>query len=278
MNEIFFMGFNNNARIMLSTDTNKYLVYSHILFSTNYSKDNYNGLDKNQCYTSIRVIMENTGLKRDMVSRKLKELADDGYIEYVFKSTNRHEPSKINVYWNDNLRSSNLYEEKNETEIVIDKTNDNVFIDEYKKYLPKQVTKEIISLINNICNRMDIELFKHILMEVFANKRVKNHYEYFYKTLNVVIDKNLMTVKAYRVDKELYNSKFKKNKEINSAKNISTEVVRKNKFNKFNKFNNFNNTIYQYGDLDDFDNRNLYKEKELSNFGEGDSPNSHTNI
>ncbi|WP_415349350.1 hypothetical protein [Clostridium perfringens] len=100
MEGIFFNSFDLNTRKMFFEDKEKFLVYSWIIFNTNYSSQEYLGLEENQCYFSYSTLELELNLSHKKLLRIIKELINDGFINFEFKSNSKHKKSILNLLKN----------------------------------------------------------------------------------------------------------------------------------------------------------------------------------
>lgn len=63
----------------------KYNVLSWIIFNTNYSQE-FQGLKARECYFSYSILEEKLNITRYKLQRIMKELINEGFIEWVSKS------------------------------------------------------------------------------------------------------------------------------------------------------------------------------------------------
>lgn len=93
---MFFSAFNEEVREVFNEDKDKFLVMSWIIFRTNYQEE-YNGLKKYQCYFSYSTIEEECFIKRKKTQRIMKELEEDEFITWFFKSKSRGKESILTL-------------------------------------------------------------------------------------------------------------------------------------------------------------------------------------
>lgn len=88
----------------------KYNVLSYIIFETNFNVEQYKGLNRYELYFTYSATLED--LKGYEITKKklqtiIKELEEEGYIEWVYKSNAKSKPSIIR-----NLISEKIAEEQ----------------------------------------------------------------------------------------------------------------------------------------------------------------------
>lgn len=91
----------------------KYNVLSYIVFETNFNPNGYNGLQRFELYFTYSATLEDlkpSGLTLQKLKTIMKQLEEEGYIEWVYKSNTKHKPSIIK-----NLISEKIAEEQTAT-------------------------------------------------------------------------------------------------------------------------------------------------------------------
>ena len=76
----------------------KYNVLSYIVFETNFNPDGYEGLKKFELYFTYSSTLEDlkaSGLTEKKLRNVMKQLEEEGYIEWVYKSNTKHKPSVL---------------------------------------------------------------------------------------------------------------------------------------------------------------------------------------
>lgn len=81
----FFIRFDGEVRKIFFDDKDKYMVLSWIIFKTNYQEE-YQGLNKNECYFSYSMIESECNIGRKKLQRILLDLEEGGFIKWVYKS------------------------------------------------------------------------------------------------------------------------------------------------------------------------------------------------
>ena len=95
-NYIFFSAFDKNLKNMYLADKSKFLVLSGIIFNTNFT-EKYQELGKNECYFSYSVYEKKTGVAKKKLQRIIRELIEDEFIEWVYKSNTKNKESIIRL-------------------------------------------------------------------------------------------------------------------------------------------------------------------------------------
>lgn len=91
----------------------KYNVLSYIVFGTNFNPDGYEGLKKFELYFTYSSTLEDlkaSGLTEKKLRNIMKQLEEEGYIEWVYKSNTKHKPSILK-----NLASEKIALEQEQT-------------------------------------------------------------------------------------------------------------------------------------------------------------------
>ena len=151
-------------------------------------------------------------------------------------------PGKGGVYNNTNL--NNTY---------------SMYVCMYEKYLIATKTLKDFIAKNEIHERMTIELFEHLLVEVMNNNRVKKKDKYFLKVLKEISNKGIRTIEEYEKDLEDYKAK-NKTKETNKRKDYSKPVK--------TRFHNINE---RFKDYEPEDLEKLLKESQKNKFKKSSS-------
>lgn len=180
---MFFKAFNEETRKIFMDNIDIHNVLSFIVYQTNYSKNSYDELFMNQCYISSSIISKVTKINISKVKRILKELENEGYFEYVYKSTGGNKkPSIIQVNFNRWVNIKNEQDNKLANERVInpavsiDNTDTLVYLEKYKKTVNKppyehlsiNKSKNIYSMIQEEFNLICINLDK---VKLITNQR-----------------------------------------------------------------------------------------------------------
>ena len=93
---MFFQDFTDNVRKIFNDDIVKYNVLSWIIFNTNYSQE-YQGLKVRECYFSYSILEEKLNITRYKLQKIMKELINEGFIEWVSKSKSKGESSVLKL-------------------------------------------------------------------------------------------------------------------------------------------------------------------------------------
>ena len=93
---MFFQDFTDNVRKIFNDDIVKYNVLSWIIFNTNYSQE-YQGLKVRECYFSYSILEEKLNVTRYKLQKIMKELINEGFIEWVSKSKSKGESSVLKL-------------------------------------------------------------------------------------------------------------------------------------------------------------------------------------
>ncbi|EGT2192192.1 hypothetical protein GM168_10250 [Clostridium perfringens] len=93
---MFFQDFTDNVRRIFNDNIVKYNVLSWIIFNTNYSQE-FQGLKARECYFSYSILEEKLNITRYKLQRIMKELINEGFIEWVSKSKSKGESSILKL-------------------------------------------------------------------------------------------------------------------------------------------------------------------------------------
>ena len=93
---MFFQDFTDNVRRIFNDNIVKYNVLSWIIFNTNYSQE-FQGLKARECYFSYSILEEKLNITRYKLQRIMKELINEGFIEWVSKSNSKGESSILKL-------------------------------------------------------------------------------------------------------------------------------------------------------------------------------------
>lgn len=88
------MRFDEYTRKVWREDKVKHDVITEIIYSTNYQEE-YNGLKNRECYFSYKVIEDRCNISHKKALRIMKELEEEGFIKWVYKSKSKKEKSII---------------------------------------------------------------------------------------------------------------------------------------------------------------------------------------
>lgn len=158
---MFFNGFNDYTRRIFYEDKDKHNVISWLIYNANYQEE-YNNLKKYECYFTYSVLENDCQISRGKLQNIMKELENDGYIEWVTKSKVRHNKSILKLifqygktYGNQydkpyDKEYDNLYGEKYDKEYS--KTTDSQELDEKANMLDNTVNSTVDSTVDNTIN------------------------------------------------------------------------------------------------------------------------------
>ena len=162
---MFFQEFTDNVRDIFNDDIVKYNVLSWIIFNTNYSQE-YKGLKARECYFSYSILEEKLNVTRYKLQRIMKELINEGFIEWVSKSKSKGESSILKLNFQYGLEYGCQYgfqygsytentgfnENNNTVDNTVDNTDNHTLS---KKHISKKQSKNI----NNIYSPLENELY-----------------------------------------------------------------------------------------------------------------------
>ncbi|HBI6962457.1 hypothetical protein [Clostridium perfringens] len=157
---MFFQDFTDNVRKIFNDDIVKYNVLSWIIFNTNYSQE-YQGLKVRECYFSYSILEEKLNVTRYKLQKIMKELINEGFIEWVSKSKSKGESSVLKLNFQYGLEYGYQYSSQyglcTENTIINDNLNtvDNMVNNTDNHTLSKKHISKKQS--NNIYSSNDIE-------------------------------------------------------------------------------------------------------------------------
>lgn len=93
---MFFNSFNEEVREIFNQDKDKYLVLSWIIFNANYQEE-YNGLGMYECYFTHGLMAKIFSFSKSKSAKIIDELIEEKHIEWVKKSTSKHDKSIIKL-------------------------------------------------------------------------------------------------------------------------------------------------------------------------------------
>ena len=180
---MFFKAFNEHTRSIFNTDLDKHNILSWIIYNTNYSPKEYRGLNLHQCYISSSIISKSTNINISKVKRILKNLEEEKYFDYYFKSNGGiKKPSIINVNYRRWCEANYELINKLDNELdyklssSIENTNKIVYLKERvnpvkgqdNDHLSKNKYKE---LYNDIMEAFNIKCYKLDKVKLITEKR-----------------------------------------------------------------------------------------------------------
>ncbi|XZK13552.1 hypothetical protein ACSXBW_15190 [Clostridium perfringens] len=242
---MFFQEFTDNVRDIFNDDIVKYNVLSWIIFNTNYSQE-YKGLKARECYFSYSILEEKLNVTRYKLQRVMKELINEGFIEWVSKSKSKGESSILKLNFQYGLEYGCQYgfqygsytentgfnENNNTVDNTVDNTDNHTLS---KKHISKKQSKNI----NNIYSPLENELY--------------------YDEVNKDLEKELIKKINSKHSKELIKEEFEKLKdkglsELDLLKELDKNLKSKSKDNSSQDIN----TIFDY-----WNSKGIIKHKEL---------------
>lgn len=222
---MFFQEFTDNVRDIFNDDIVKYNVLSWIIFNTNYSQE-YKGLKSRECYFSYSILEEKLNVTRYKLQRIMKELINEGFIEWVSKSKSKGESSILKLNFQYGLEYGcqygfqyGSYNENtgfNESNNTVDNTVDNT--DNHtlsKKHISKKQSKNINNIYSSLENELDTKEIEKDLIKKINSKYSKDLIK---EELEKLKDKDISKLDLLKeLDKNLKSkSKDNSNQDINT--------------------------------------------------------------
>lgn len=233
---MFFQEFTDNVRDIFNDDIVKYNVLSWIIFNTNYSQE-YKGLKARECYFSYSILEEKLNVTRYKLQRIMKELINEGFIEWVSKSKSKGESSILKLNFQYGLEYGcqygfqyGSYTENtgfNENNNTVDNTVDNTDNHTLSK---KHISKNI----NNIYSPLENELYydevnKDLEKELIKKINSKYSKDLIKEELEKLKDKDISKLELLKeLDKNL-KSKIKDNSNQDTEEIWSLYPLKKGK-------------------------------------------------
>ncbi|MBO3342155.1 hypothetical protein [Clostridium perfringens] len=217
---MFFQDFTDNVRKIFNDDIVKYNVLSWIIFNTNYSQE-YQGLKVRECYFSYSILEEKLNITRYKLQRIMKELINEGFIEWVSKSKSKGESSILKLNFQYGLEYGYQYSSQYGLYIENTSVNDNInTVDNMvnntdnhtlsKKHISKKQSNNIYS--SN--DEDNISYFERINKEIDdLENEINNKYDkdLVTKEKEKLINKNLGTLDLLRELKKQLDKSIKRN-------------------------------------------------------------------
>ena len=171
---MFFQDFTDNVRKIFNDDIVKYNVLSWIIFNTNYSQE-YQGLKVRECYFSYSILEEKLNITRYKLQKIMKELINEGFIEWVSKSKSKGESSILKLNFQYGLeygyqyssqyglctKNTRINDNFNTVDNMVNNTDNHTLS---KKHISKKQS-------NNIYSSNDIEE----IFNYWNNKKIIKH-------------------------------------------------------------------------------------------------------
>lgn len=213
---MFFQEFTDNVRDIFNDDIVKYNVLSWIIFNTNYSQE-YKGLKSRECYFSYSILEEKLNVTRYKLQKIMKELINDGFIEWVSKSKSKGESSILKLNFQYGLEygyqyslqygscteNTSINSNINTVDNMVNNTDNHTLS---KKHISKKQSKNINNIYSPLNNELCYEeenksLEKDLLKQVDNSFNIKNE-------TDVIAKKNVKLTQFKWKSKE-YEEAFK---------------------------------------------------------------------
>ena len=205
------------------------------------------------------------------VQRWIKQLVDKEYIiSELIEDEITKEVIERRLYMNDICIRSNIHpHDKNvmtphDKNVIYNNTSINnisKYVSMYEKTLNLTITNTLKNFIikNEIENKMDLDLFEELILEMMNNSRVKRYDSYFKGVLTKLLNNGVRTVSDY--EKYIAEYKAKKKTERKSKSNNDIPKVK-------TRFHNINESFRNYSEDELVE---VIKESQKGKFGE-DNP------
>lgn len=176
---MYYSAFDKQIRDILFKEkkVEKFLVISSIIFNTNFT-ESYKDLSKNESYFSYSYIEKAVNVGRSKLQNIMKELEEEGYIQWIYKSNTRYKESILRLnfkhgkgyggsyydeydkkYYKEYDEELDIYGLENNNDTIEDMVKDsmeNTVKDTYSKNISKNESK-------NISNYEDDDIFNRVV-------------------------------------------------------------------------------------------------------------------
>ena len=218
-------------------EPNELIVYSWLYKHSNQTKENYEGLFKNEVYCSSRIISNYIKMSQPTVTRSLKKLQEQNYIKFIFKSKSSKQHSKYFLTFNESLKESVSESEcESVSESVEDVEITNVEGD----------SKSVGESVSESVSESDDESLSNNNLIIKSNNKSNIYTEIFdfYMSLDLVKHRNGLTpamkdaIKKAK-DKNKYTVEqmkdllFRHNEKVKETKDKGKYSVKKRKLDEF---------------------------------------------
>ena len=212
--QIYFSAFTGEVRTIFNEDMDKFKVLSWIIFNTNYSEQ-YKDLKERECYFSFSLIESIADINRKKALRIIKELEDEGFIEWVFKSKSKHKKSIIKLLERGTGKSTGRGTGRGTGESI-----ENKGIEQDKEPVKAPVEEPVKEPLSKKQSKKQNNIYSEVINEVIeylnlkANKKLRANTKETVKLISARLEDN------YTLDD------FKKVIDIKTAEWINTDFKR----------------------------------------------------
>lgn len=147
-NYMFYGAIDKTIRDIFFKDLEKATTLILIIFNTNF-KDKYKELENLQSYFSYSVFQKKLNFSKSKLQRIMRELEEEGFIEWVIKSQSRHKASIITLNYQYGKGYGKKYSKKYGKDVDISSntvklnTVENIVNNKVKDTLSKNISKNI---------------------------------------------------------------------------------------------------------------------------------------
>lgn len=209
--QIYFSAFTGEVRTIFNQDMDKFKVLAWIIFNTNYSEQ-YKDLKERECYFSFSLIENIADINRKKALRIIKELEDEGFIEWVFKSKSKHKKSIIKLLEKGTGKSTGEGTSKG-----TGKSIENKGIEECKEPVREPVEEPVKEPLSKKQSKKQNNIYSQIINEIieYLNLKAKKNFRANTKKTIQIINSKLND--GYELDD------FKKVIDIKTTEWINTD-------------------------------------------------------
>ena len=209
------------------------------------------------------------------IQRWIKQLVDKEYIiSEIIEDEITNEVIERRLYMNDICIKSNIHpHDKNvitpyDKNVIYNNTSINnisKYVSMYEKTLNLTITNTLKNFIikNEIENKMDLDLFEELILEMINNSRVKRYDSYFKGVLTKLLNNGVRTVSDYEKYIEDFKAKKEAEKKTKAVKS-KTKTEAKTQAVK-TRFHNINE---RFRDYDPNELEKLLKQSQEGKFGD----------
>ncbi len=138
---MFFNGFSDYTRKIFNEDKDKHNVISWLIYNANYQEE-YSGLKKNECYFSYSVLEDDCKISRGRLQIIMKDLEEEGFIEWVNKSKVKHQRSILRLIFQYGKTYGNEYSNQ----------YGRLYGNQYGEVIDNQALKDNGNMVDNTVN------------------------------------------------------------------------------------------------------------------------------
>ena len=197
-----YFKFHEDMRKIFNKDIDKHNILTWIIYNTNYQEE-YNGLKKYQCYIAQRTISEITGIPQSKVCKKLKELEEESYITYIFKSKSKHTSSIIYADFiaKNSQKSESVNESVNESVSESVKPIGNTTLQSHCESVNESVNESVSESLSINISKNKSNIYSRVITQLNekANKKFKANTKKTIACINARLNEGFLEDDFYKV-------------------------------------------------------------------------------